>query len=103
MDNVRDLLSHRSGLDRHEFIWYGAGISREEVLKRLRFVKPDWSFRSTSSAVSVALGWEVAAIPFAAIAADRPGTLKSRIASPRPSRPTPASATLTGGFGDCRD
>jgi hypothetical protein len=35
--------------------------------------------RNTSSAVSVALGCDVAAMPFAAIAADRPGTLKSRI------------------------
>src|SRR5262249_42340086 len=42
---IRDLLSHRSGLDRHELVWYGAGISRQEVLKRLRLVKPDWSFR----------------------------------------------------------
>src|SRR5262249_242246 len=43
---IRDLLSHRSGLDRHEFIWYGSGRSRAEVLQKLRLVKPDWSFRS---------------------------------------------------------
>src|SRR5215472_2325949 len=35
--------------------------------------------RNTSRAVRVARGCDVAAIPFAAIAADRPGTLKSRI------------------------
>ena len=36
--------------------------------------------RKTSSAVSVACGCEVAAMPFAAIAAERLGTLKSRFA-----------------------
>jgi hypothetical protein len=35
--------------------------------------------RKMSSAVSVARGCEVAAMPLAAIAAERPGTLKSRI------------------------
>src|SRR4051795_10003529 len=35
-----------------------------------------------SSAVKVASGCEVAAMPFAAIAAERPGTLKSRISLP---------------------
>jgi CubicO group peptidase (beta-lactamase class C family) len=43
---VRDLLSHRSGLDRHELVWYGAPIGREEVLRRMRHAKPSWSFRS---------------------------------------------------------
>jgi CubicO group peptidase (beta-lactamase class C family) len=43
---IRDLLAHRSGLNRHELVWYGAPIGRDEVLRRLRFAKPDWSFRS---------------------------------------------------------
>ena len=43
---IRDLLCHRSGLDRHEAVWYGSPASRDEVLRRLRHVKPDWSFRS---------------------------------------------------------
>jgi len=38
--------------------------------------------RNTSKAAKVAVGCEVAAMPFAAIAADRPGTLKSRIIEP---------------------
>jgi hypothetical protein len=38
--------------------------------------------RNTSRAAKVAVGCEVAAMPFAAIAADRPGTLKSRIIEP---------------------
>src|SRR5205807_3855040 len=43
---IRDLLAHRSGLDRNEVIWYGSRNSREDVLRRLRFVKPGSSFRS---------------------------------------------------------
>jgi CubicO group peptidase (beta-lactamase class C family) len=43
---LRDALSHRSGLTRGELTWMAAGISREEVLRRVRFLKPSWPFRS---------------------------------------------------------
>ena len=43
---LRDALSHRSGLTRGELTWMDAGISREEVLRRVRFLKPSWPFRS---------------------------------------------------------
>jgi CubicO group peptidase (beta-lactamase class C family) len=43
---VRDLLSHRSGLSRHELIWYGSTNSRAEVLRRVRYARPSTSFRS---------------------------------------------------------
>jgi CubicO group peptidase (beta-lactamase class C family) len=43
---LRDILSHRCGLDRHDFVWYGSGLGREEILKRIRFAKPASSFRS---------------------------------------------------------
>jgi len=43
---VRDLLSHRSGLARGELIWYGSDNDRDEILRRVRFVEPSWSFRS---------------------------------------------------------
>jgi len=43
---VRDLLSHRSGLDRAEFIWISTPYDRDEILRRVRFVKPSSSFRS---------------------------------------------------------
>jgi hypothetical protein len=59
--------------------------------------------RYTSRAASVALGYEVAAIPFAAIAADRPGTLKSRIVIRfAGTRERAAGAFLTGGLLACR-
>ena len=43
---VRDLLSHRSGLARGELIWYGSDNDRDEILRRVRFLEPSWSFRS---------------------------------------------------------
>jgi CubicO group peptidase (beta-lactamase class C family) len=43
---VRDLLSHRSGLARGELVWYGSGYDRDEIVRRVRFLQPTWSFRS---------------------------------------------------------
>ncbi len=43
---VRDLLSHRSGLARGEMVWYGSGYDRDEIVRRVRFLQPTWSFRS---------------------------------------------------------
>ena len=43
---VRDLLIHRSCLARGELIWYGSGNDRDEILRRVRFLPPSWSFRS---------------------------------------------------------
>lgn len=43
---VRDALTHRSGLARGELVWLGAGISRDEVLHRIRYLKPAWGFRA---------------------------------------------------------
>jgi CubicO group peptidase (beta-lactamase class C family) len=45
---VRDLLSHRSGLNTFagDLLWYESGYGREEILRRARFLKPTSSFRS---------------------------------------------------------
>ncbi|GLC24949.1 serine hydrolase [Roseisolibacter agri] len=43
---VRDLLSHRSGLARGELAWYGSGFDRDEIVRRVRYLQPSWSFRS---------------------------------------------------------
>ena len=43
---VRDALTHRTGLSRAELSWMYAGIGREEVLRRARFLKPSFPFRS---------------------------------------------------------
>ena len=45
---VRDLLSHRSGLATFggDLLWYESSYSRNEVIRRIRFLKPTTSFRS---------------------------------------------------------
>jgi CubicO group peptidase (beta-lactamase class C family) len=43
---LRDLLSHRSGLARGDLLWYGSELDRDEILRRVRFLQPSWSFRS---------------------------------------------------------
>lgn len=43
---VRDLLTHRSGLARGDALWYATSYDREEVLRRVRYLEPSWSFRS---------------------------------------------------------
>ena len=42
---IRDLVTHRSGLSRADRLWY-VGYPREEVLRRIRFHEPTWSFRT---------------------------------------------------------
>lgn len=43
---VRDLLSHRSGLARGELAWYGSPFDRDDIVRRVRYLEPSWSFRS---------------------------------------------------------
>jgi CubicO group peptidase (beta-lactamase class C family) len=42
----RDLVCHRSGLPRHDMVWYGSTDSRAELFSRLRYLKPSQPFRS---------------------------------------------------------
>ncbi len=44
---VRDLVTHRSGLSRGDYLWMGSDLSRAEVLRRVRFHQPTWSIRTT--------------------------------------------------------
>ncbi len=43
--NVVDILSHRSGLPRHDFSWYGSKLTTEEMIKRLPYLRPNREFR----------------------------------------------------------
>lgn len=43
---VRDLLSHRGGLPRGDRLWYASPFDRDEVIRRVRYLEPAWSFRS---------------------------------------------------------
>jgi len=42
----RDLLTHRSGLPRHDLVWYGSSLKRKELIERLRYLEPSKGFRS---------------------------------------------------------
>jgi len=42
----RDLVTHRSGLPRHDGLWYGRSFTREELYRRLKYLEPSASFRS---------------------------------------------------------
>jgi len=44
---VRDLLTHQSGLARGDLLWYGSALTRDEIVRKVRFLKPSWSFRTT--------------------------------------------------------
>ncbi len=42
----RDLLCHRSGLPRHDFVWYNATANRKELFERLQYLEPNADFRT---------------------------------------------------------
>ncbi len=41
----RDLVAHRTGLSRHDFMWYNSTTSREELLRKARYLEPIYPFR----------------------------------------------------------
>jgi CubicO group peptidase (beta-lactamase class C family) len=43
----RDLVCHRSGLPRHDAVWYNARGSRRDVIERIRYLEPTTDFRTT--------------------------------------------------------
>jgi len=42
----RDLISHRVGMAGHDLLWYSSDFSREDLVRRLRFLQSDHDFRS---------------------------------------------------------
>ncbi len=42
---ANDLLTHRSGLPRHDLLWYSTPFSRDELYHRLRYLEPTKPFR----------------------------------------------------------
>lgn len=43
----RDLVCHRSGLPRHDYMWYNSSFSRKELFDRLPYLEPSKDFRTT--------------------------------------------------------
>jgi CubicO group peptidase (beta-lactamase class C family) len=42
---IRDMLSHRTGISRHDLIWYKSDFSRRELFDRLRYLEPSQPIR----------------------------------------------------------
>ncbi|MDP3442614.1 MAG: serine hydrolase domain-containing protein, partial [Ignavibacteria bacterium] len=64
---IKDLLSHRSGLKTFsgDLIWYGSNYSREEIIRKARYLKPAFGFRESfgySNIMYVAAGQIIPAV-----------------------------------------
>jgi CubicO group peptidase (beta-lactamase class C family) len=60
---LRDLVCHRTGISRNDMLWIHAPWSQEETIRRMAFVKPSRSFRSTyqyNNIMYMAAGFAVA-------------------------------------------
>ncbi len=44
---ARDMVTHRSGLPRHDLLWYTSSFSREQLVERLRYLEPNKPLRTT--------------------------------------------------------
>jgi len=44
---IRDMLSHRTGITRHDAIWYKSAFTRRELWDRLRYLEPAAPIRTT--------------------------------------------------------
>lgn len=42
---IRDMLSHRTGISRHDFMWEGADFTREELFDRIKYLEPSLPLR----------------------------------------------------------
>lgn len=42
---IRDMLAHRTGISRHDFIWYKSDFSRKELFDRLKYLEPSQPLR----------------------------------------------------------
>jgi CubicO group peptidase (beta-lactamase class C family) len=43
----RDMVTHRSGLPRHDLLWYNSTFTRKEMIERLRYLEPTKDLRTT--------------------------------------------------------
>jgi CubicO group peptidase (beta-lactamase class C family) len=42
---IRDMLSHRTGISRHDGIWYKSDFNRQQLFDRLKYLEPSLPFR----------------------------------------------------------
>ena len=43
---IRDLVTHRSGLPRHDLVWYTSDFGREDLIRRLQYLEPNKPLRA---------------------------------------------------------
>jgi CubicO group peptidase (beta-lactamase class C family) len=43
----RDLVTHRTGIPRHDLVWYSSDFSRADLVRRLRYLEPSKDIRTT--------------------------------------------------------
>ena len=43
---MRDLLTHRTGLGGTDLLWYGTSLPLDQIIRRVRYIKPDAGFRA---------------------------------------------------------
>lgn len=58
----RDLLCHRTGLPRHDMIWYASNFNRQEIFNRLQFLELSKDLRTTfqyNNLMYMTAGWLV--------------------------------------------
>jgi CubicO group peptidase (beta-lactamase class C family) len=63
---LRDLVSHRTGVGRHDALWYRAPWSVEERVRKLAFLEPSYSFRSRFAYQTI--GFDAAGLALASAA-----------------------------------
>lgn len=45
---IRDMLTHRTGLPRHDFAWYsGAATNRDALVQQIKYLEPSYALRET--------------------------------------------------------
>lgn len=73
----RDLVTHRSGLPRHDLMWYGSGLTRPEIVERLQYLEPNkdfravWQYQNLMYLVAGYLAGEIAGVEWEALVQER--------------------------------
>jgi CubicO group peptidase (beta-lactamase class C family) len=44
---LRDMVTHRTGLPRHDLVWYSSDFSRDDLMRRLQYLEPSKPLRQT--------------------------------------------------------
>jgi CubicO group peptidase (beta-lactamase class C family) len=45
MVTVKDLLTHRTGVPRHDLVWYGSDLSRKQLYSKIKYLRPSTGMR----------------------------------------------------------